>query len=492
MARPLSAPRNLGWPSHGKLVCTWIQRHCVYGEGDYFGAPVRLQRWQKQLIYWLYEYNPITGQRRFREALIEVPKGQGKTPLNGWVQLFELLGPPLFGPKGSPLVPVAAASFEQADLLFGDMKHSCRESPTLREFTEAYDTEILVKGGPGRAYRVAAVAGTNDGQRPSSLGADEIHEWVGNKERVHLVLVNGMSKRANSIVVNTTTPGSDLETLAGRKHLYGYRVNAGEVDDPRFMFVHYGAADIYDLTDESQLLAAVLAANPAAGTFLRTDDVVARFYQIPEFEYRRYHLGQWTRSDESWLPPGAWEACTGTVHLDPQRPAYAAVDMALKHDHVAVVLTQHQPDGRVAVQAKVWDPAKSGGTVDTHAVENYLREQHRLLNLQTVAYDPAYFQRSAEVLLDEGLPMAEFSQGAASMVPACQDAYRLITGGLVVHGDDPVLTDHVLAAAVRETDSGWRLSKGRSKRKIDACIAMVMALFLSGVPVEAPAVPNLW
>lgn len=470
-------------------MCAWIEQHCVYGEGDYFGEPVRLQRWQRQILYWLYEYNPVTGERRFREALIEVPKGQGKTPLNGWVQLFELLGPPLFGPKGSPLIPVAAASFEQADLLFGDMKHSCRESQTLRHFTDVFDTEILVRGGPGRAYRVAAMAGTNDGQRPSSLAADEIHEWLGNKERVHLVLVNGMSKRANSIAVNTTTPGSDLETLAGRKHLYGYRVNAGEVDDPRFMFVHYGAPDIFDLTDPEQLRAAVLRGNPAAGTFLRTDDVVARFYQIPEFEFRRYHLGQWTRADECWLPPGTWEACAGEVAIDAHRPCVVAVDFAIKHDSVAVCVAQRGPSGRVQVQVRVWDPA--GDTIDVAAVENHLRELHRTLQVEMIAYDPAYFVRSAEVLLDEGLPMAEFSQGAASMVPACQESYRLICDGMIVHPDDPILTDHVLAAAVRETDSGWRLSKGRSKRKIDACIAMVMAVFLAGAPVEIiePAPP---
>lgn len=485
--RPLSVPPSLGWPTHGPTVCAWIQRHCVYGEGDYFGAPVKLQRWQRQILYWLYEYDPNSGARRFREALIEVPKGQGKTPLNGWVQLFELLGPPLFGPKGSPLIPVAAASFEQADLLFGDMKHSCRESPTLRHFTDVYDTEILVRGGPGRAYRVAAVAGTNDGQRPSSLAADEIHEWVGNKERVHLVLVNGMSKRANSLAVNTTTPGSDLDSLAGRKHIYGYRVNDGDITDPRFMFVHYAAPDIYDLTDEEQLRAAVLRANPAAGTFLRTDDVVARYYQIPEFEFRRYHLGQWTRADECWLPPGSWEACAGDVEFSTTEPMYVGVDMALKHDSVAVVLAQRAPGGRVMVQAKVWDPA--GDTIDVAAVENHLRSLHRTYRLETVGYDPAYFIRSAEVLLDEGLPMAEFSQGSASMVPACQDAYRIICDGLLVHPDDPILTDHVLAAAIRETDTGWRLSKGRSKRKVDACIAMVMAVFLCGAPVEEAPEP---
>ncbi|MEU1596195.1 terminase large subunit [Streptomyces sp. NPDC005708] len=451
----------------------------MYGEGDYFGQPVRLLRFQKQFLYWLYEYNPRTGERRFREAMLEVPKGNGKTPLSGWVMLFELLGPPLFGPKGSPIIPVGAASFEQADLLFGDMKHCCRESPTLKHHVDVFDTEILTKSGPGRAYRIAAVAGTNDGPRPSTFAADEIHEWTGPKERVHLVIANGLVKRANSLVLNTTTPGADLDSLAGRKHLYGYQVNSGQLKDDRFLFVHYGVQDgQFDLEDPEQLRAAVVAANPAAGAFVRVEDTVARKYQVPEFEYRRYNLGQWTRSDESWLPPGAWEGCKGLVDLDPDMPAHAAVDMAYKHDSVAVVVAQLGEDGKVRVQAKVWTPGK-GSTIDTAAVEAHLRQLHRTLNLQTVAYDPAYFQRSAEVLLDEGLPMAEFPQSAGHMVPACQDTYRAITGRVLVHGDDTVLTDHVLAAATRDTDRGWRLSKGKSKRHIDACIAMVMAVFLA-------------
>src|SRR3546814_11935110 len=80
--------------------------------------------------------------------------------------------------------------------------------------------------------------------------------------------------------------------------------------------------------------------------------------------------------------------------------------------------------------------------------------------------------------------MAEFPQGAGHMVPACQDSYRAITGRVLVHDNDPVLTDHVLAAATRDTDRGWRLSKGKSKRHTDACIAMVMAVFLALPRIE--------
>jgi phage terminase large subunit-like protein len=39
------------------------------------------------------------------------------------------------------------------------------------------------------------------------------------------------------------------------------------------------------------------------------------------------------------------------------------------------------------------------------------------------------------------------------------------------------------------SDKGWTLSKGKSKRKIDACIAMVMALDRATSKPETPEAP---
>jgi phage terminase large subunit-like protein len=72
--------------------------------------------------------------------------------------------------------------------------------------------------------------------------------------------------------------------------------------------------------------------------------------------------------------------------------------------------------------------------------------------------------------------MVEFPQSGARMIPACGNAYEMIVNRKVAHDGSPTFTDQVLSAAQRMTDTGWRLSKGKSKRKIDACIAMVMAL----------------
>src|SRR5690606_24804720 len=73
----------------GPQVCEWIEKVCVFGEGDRFGKPVRLEPWQKALLWKLYEIHD-DGSRRYRFALISLGKGSGKTPIGGWIGDVEL------------------------------------------------------------------------------------------------------------------------------------------------------------------------------------------------------------------------------------------------------------------------------------------------------------------------------------------------------------------------------------------------------------------
>ena len=133
--------------SNGGRVVKFIENFCVHGEGDFYGAPFKLDLWQKQLIYNLYELNEDRS-RKYREALVGVPKGNGKSQLAAAIGLYELLG----AGTVSPLVTVAAASFEQADLVFGTMRTMCEQSPYLKNVTEVFNNSIGVKKGPGRVF----------------------------------------------------------------------------------------------------------------------------------------------------------------------------------------------------------------------------------------------------------------------------------------------------------------------------------------------------
>lgn len=459
--------------SYGPLAAQWIEANIVHAEGDLFGQPFTVTADQAQFLDKLLRYDPKTGRLIVRRAVLGRAKGWGKTEFLAALGLFFLAGP--LAPT-APNIPVAAASFEQADLLFGSARTMVSEGP-LKPYVETYDTELLLRNDHGRLYRIAAAAGTNDGSRPTLFIADELHEWTGSKARVFLVLSNSIAKRRDGLVLVISTAGSDDSELLRGLYDHGKRVLAGEIDDPAFL-LDWAEADPADNPHDGPEVRRrmALAANPHAEMFGTLEHIERRWHEVPEHEWRRYFANQWVSiAQESWLPDGAWLNSTdATVELVDGAPTWVGVDMALKHDSVAVVTVQRTEDGRFVARHRAWIP--DGDTIDVAAVEQHLRDLHRRFRVVEVAYDPAYFERSAQALADDGLVMVEFPQSAQRMVPACQTAYELICAGDVIHDGAPTFADQVMAAAPRSTGEGWRLSKGKAKRKIDAAIALVMAL----------------
>ena len=122
-----------------------------------------------------------------------------------------------------------------------------------------------------------------------------------------MVIANGCSKRDGSLILNTTTPGFDPDTLAGRMHDYGLRVNSGEITDDEFLFVHWGCpADRYDLDTDAGLLAAVRDANPAADLFLNVRDVAARYHQVRRPSSTGITWGSGWLARRRGCPTAAW------------------------------------------------------------------------------------------------------------------------------------------------------------------------------------------
>lgn len=73
--------------------------------------------------------------------------------------------------------------------------------------------------------------------------------------------------------------------------------------------------------------------------------------------------------------------------------------------------------------------------------------------------------------------MVPFGQGFASMSGPTKDFYRLLMEGQIVHGGHPVLR-WMAANVVVDTDPAGniKVTKARSKEKIDGIVAAIMAL----------------
>lgn len=397
-----------------------------------------------------------------------------------------------------------AASFEQADLLFGaaaamlgGRDDAVTEAPLCGLF-EVYDTEIKFRDGrPGRLYRVAAVAGTNDGGLPTTFLADEVHELgeVGSrKARTHLIISNGLQKRQSGREINLSTAGFDVDhSLLGAMYKHGKRVERDPSIDPEFLFDWQEAPAGLDYDKPADREKAVRAASQAAGVLWDVRARVRRYDDpdVEKHEWIRYYANRWVEvAEDSWLAkhPQAWGQCQGDASIPDKAEVVVSVDMALRRDSVAVLVAWLRPDGRVAVQAKIWHP--QGGKIDHLAVVDYIRRDLAdKYQITEITYDPRFFEVPARMLEDEGFLMVEFPQSIERMTPACGHALQVIIGGQVVQDGDPDLAAHVTSAATRPNERGFTLSKGKSKRKIDGCIALVIALWRIAVPDVAEEQP---
>jgi phage terminase large subunit-like protein len=72
--------------------------------------------------------------------------------------------------------------------------------------------------------------------------------------------------------------------------------------------------------------------------------------------------------------------------------------------------------------------------------------------------------------------VSAFPQHDARMIPASQRLYDAIVERRLVHSNHPQLNEHVAAAGARHGRRGWRLDKANRADKIDAAIALTMAV----------------
>lgn len=483
------------WPSLGGMAVDWVERFCICAEGDFYGQPIKLRVDQQRFLYRWYEFCPNCDQWHHDEALRGEATGGGKTTFIAAVVVLEFAGPAEIA-VSSPNIVIAAASFEQADLLFGTVATMCggrdqsaAESP-LCGFFEVYDTEIKFSDGrPGRIFRIAAVAGTNEGGLPTLFVRDELHEWgdVGDrKARVTTVVGKSTRKRrthrGSGRIISLSTAGFDVDhSFLGALYKLGKKAEHNPRVSPRFLMDWQEAPDGLDYKLAKNREIAVKAASGAAGVLWNVKDRVADWGKpaFPSHEWIRYYANKWVDvAEESWLKdhPAAWSNCAGEWDTDEANPFVVAVDMALRRDSVAVSRIEMLPDGRYAITSRIWNP--DGGQIDHLDVFNYAKGLARGSGFNGVVYDPRFFELPGRMLEDEGILAIQFDQSPQRMAPACGLAFDLIIAGNIVHDGDPDLSSHITSAVKREQERGFTLSKGKSKRHIDAAITLCMGVWI--------------
>lgn len=416
--------------------------------------------------------DPATGRLRARQALIGMPRKQGKSALISGLALWQLY----LGPDGGEVYSVAGDR-EQARIVFGTGKRMVEMQPELLGEAKVY-RDAIEHVPSGSVWRVVSSdAPLKEGLSPTFTVVDEVHVI---DEELWNVFALAQGARPEPLMVGITTAGTKTDshgrdTLCYRLWQHGTKVASGELADPSFYFAWWAAPDDADWRDEQTWR----IANPGYDDIVAADDFRSAVLRTPENEYRTKRLNQWVSAASAWLPTGAWENRTDAGRLvAPDEPVVLGFDGSWSNDSTALVGATCGPEPHVFVIACWESDGSPDWRVDTADVEHAIRAATERYRVREIVCDPYRWQDVLQRLERDGLPIVEFPTNAlARIVPACQEFYAAVVDGRISHDGDPRLARHIANAVVKTDRYGPRIVKESrsSNRKIDLAVAAVIA-----------------
>jgi phage terminase large subunit-like protein len=321
-----------------------------------------------------------------REALILLPRGNGKTSLQALVALHHLLT------VEDAEVYCCASSRDQARILFQYAQRFARaiDHPNvvhrhleLRWCDDPDDPTVYT-----RYLRVlAAEAPPLYGLAPSLMFLDEMQAL--STEDVYIALSSALHKRPDAKLIVVSTAGQGAESPLGRLRARALglpcvkrRGFVTEARGPELAMLEWSVPE-----EEAITPGVVKKANP--GPWITTAQIRAAKKSLPELAYRRFVANQWTARIGSWLPAGAWQACANGAEPIPEgSKVWVGVDIGGARADTAIVWI----DEDFHVGCRIWSGDEA--LMDATAFLPALAQKYRV---QEIVYDPWRAQTLAKI-----------------------------------------------------------------------------------------------
>lgn len=463
-----------------------------------FNKPFLLEPALAFIVGSLMGWYGADSYRRFREAYIEMGKGNAKTPLVAGLGLFGLT----MDRELAAEIYAAAVTKDQARVLFRDAERMVEVSPDLAAKVTATVNNLAAENFCFfRPY--SREQGQQSGPRPHMALVDELHEHP--SAEVLNKLKAGFKFRKQPLAVMITNSGFDRTSVCFEQHQHAEAVCRGVITDDRY-FAYVCALD--EGEDPLEDPSCWIKANPLLGVTISTEYLrrqVENAKHIPSERNTvlRLNFCVWTTAQsraisiEKWLacpPAAADEALVGAT-------AYGALDLGQSDDFSAwlrIFILEIEETLYVALRARFWLPEKAlerfpnrpyedwqrrglleiteGETTDYDVIEEAVLEDAAREGIREIAYDNRFAEQMAQHLTGAGLTMVNTLQGFA-LNEACRKLFDLVTEARLLHGHHAILTWMASNFVIRHGIKGdIRPDKDRAPEKIDGIVALIMAL----------------
>lgn len=473
-------------------------------KGPEAGRPLRLMAWQQLVFANLFGFvERDTGGRRFRQGVIFVPRGNGKTSIAAPLALYLTFLDGEGGAEGY----AAAVTRDQARILFNTAREMVRRSPEIRRRygVAALANSIWQERSSSHFGPISSDAKALDGLNIQVAICDEVASHK--TSEVYDVLLTAMGKRRHPMLLSISTATGNTSGIGKQLWDYSTRVLEGTQTDERVFALIY----TLDPDDDPWEELSWIKANPSWGQTVQPDAIraimgQARNNPAQESAAMTRHLNIWTGADESLFSLRAWRtsATTGLLLDDfAGMEAHMGLDLASKTDLASCVLTLptvtssgalsyvtfHQSFLNETAVLEARNPSYPGWAAEGHlivtrgnetdfaAIEDWLLDCCKQFRILSVAYDPWAATQFAQRMMAQNVPMVEFRATTQNFSEPTKELDAAMRGNRIQHDGDPVLTWAIGNVVGRyDVRSNVYPRKSRAENKIDPAIALIMTI----------------
>jgi phage terminase large subunit-like protein len=476
------------------------------------GQRFHLDTWQRKIIKGIYRTN-AKGKRIVRQALLTLPRKNGKTGLTAAFALAHLCGP---ASEKRGQVYSAAASRDQAANIYREMNPIIQQVPGLRRrvIIRDFNKHLEDVETESNYFALSADANTKYGFSASFIVYDELAQAP--DRRLWTALTTSTGARAEPLTVVISTQSPDSESIMSELVDYGIRVQNGE-KDPTFYPVIYTAPEDADPWDEKVWR----ACNPAIKSGFRDIDemrsAALQAQRIParEAEFRLLYLNQRINIRSRFVDMAEWDACRFPVDRESLKgqPCFAGLDLASTTDIAALILIF--PGEKFQILAHFWIPADMkqrtgaeknllqnwisrglitatpGNQIDYDWILKAIEEVRNDFDLKLLAFDEwGSHKITNDLVKDYGFTvtekearlnckpwLAKVRQGFRSISAPTKELLSLVLSRKIAHGGNEVLRAMANNATLDiDASANVKPVKSTPTGRIDGIIAMIMAL----------------
>ena len=462
-----------------------------------------------------------TGLRRFREALIVVGRGNGKSTLMAGNATF---GASKDGERGAD-VYLLANSKEQASIVYTECTGQIEASPFLASRFRTLRDGIYYDKTNSRIQHRASDSHKLDGLNPHMGVFDEIHEYRDYK--LINVIKRGMNKRRQPLAIYITTMGTVLEgPLMDYYALFTDAMQEGmlpaSVADRLFCFICE-----LDSADNIEDRSCWVKANPGMGLLLDLDTLSndwERCKNIPQersdFITKQLNVMA-DASDAGFVDISVLNRNRKTLDMESLtgRSCYGGFDLSSREDFTAAALEFPLDNGDTFVLQHSWVPKRKvemdnekipyyewalqgllticdGDYIPQDVVYQWFLDQAKKYEIISIGYDPANAVWLTRMLESAGFCCEVKRQGPLTMNDPMKDIREMLLDGRLISNNDPMLRWYMhnvrLRNDYRDRDrENWMPVKRNRYRKIDGFMAFLdaHAVAMQKAPILGDTVP---